>query len=153
MKWLVLAAVYLCVLAVDPQVKTYEDLRTHIETYDKTTLVMFFDPEASTERKNDMIKDVNDVILSKPEYKDVQFFQSQIVVKQVLEASDEEKKKDPYMLVEELELEVVPLKHMPTLCAFRNGWASWVHGNNAASVLEKKLADFDVKAREELSGR
>jgi len=50
-------------------------------------------------------------------------------------------------MVDELGLEVVTLKHQPTIAAFRNGWATWVHGDNAVQVLNKKLADFDKKAK------
>ena len=148
MKLLLLCVLAALALAVEPEVKTYEDLRHHIETFEGKTIVLFFDPEASTQRKNDLIKDVNDVILQKPENKDVKFLQSQIVVKQVLDADEDQKLEDPYMLVDELQLEVVPLKHMPTLVAFHNGWATSVHGNNAAQVLDKKLWNFDTKARE-----
>ena len=58
-------------LASDPVVKTYEDLRTHLESFEGTTIVMFFDPEAKVDKKNQMIKDVNSDILSNKDNKDV----------------------------------------------------------------------------------
>ena len=62
-------------MARDPEVKTYNDLRTHLESYNGTTIVMFFDPEANNTRKNNMIKDVNEMILSEDAYKDYKFMQ------------------------------------------------------------------------------
>jgi len=132
-------------LATEPTVKTYEDLRTHLESSEGTTLVMFFDPEAKVDKKNQMIKDVNSIILSNKDNKDVEFMQSSLVADQVLKQDD--RAEDPALMVDELGLDVVSLKHQPTIAAFRNGWATWVHGDKAVEVLNKKLADFDKKAK------
>jgi len=70
MKIYVVAVLIALTLAVEPVVKTYEDLRTHLETFDGTTLVMFFDPEAKVDKKNALIKSVNDKILSNSDWKD-----------------------------------------------------------------------------------
>ena len=43
------------------------------------------------------------------------------------------------------------MRHSPTIAAFRNGWASWVHGENSVNVLKGKLNDFDIKAKERLN--
>ena len=50
------------------------------------------------------------------------------------------------LLVDELKLDLTPMKHMPTLAAFRNGWCSWVHGTDAVEVMKEKLPDFDTQA-------
>ena len=144
MKLLILAFVIAFCMAVEPEVKTYEDLRSHIESFEGTTLVMFFDPEAVAAKKTQMIKDVNKFILSKDENKKVKFMQSGIVVDNVLE--EEDRSKAPALMVDELQLDLVPMKHMPTLAAFRNGWATWVHGDDSVAVLANKLEDFDEEA-------
>ena len=138
-----LAATAYC---VEPEVKTYEDLRNHLETFTGTTLVMFFDPEAKVDRKNAMIKEVNDIIYKDPENKEVKFMQSGIVVDSALEQED--RTKDPALMVDELELDLVRMRHAPTLAAFRNGWATWVHGDKSVQVLAKKISDFDERAKE-----
>ena len=80
MKLLLVALFFALCLTREPLVKTVEQLREHIETYDGTTIVMFFDPDARVDRKYDMIKKVNDVILSEPKWQDVQFIQLGLVV-------------------------------------------------------------------------
>ena len=46
MKLAILCAVLALSLAREPLVKTIDQLRQHIETFDGTTIVMFFDPDA-----------------------------------------------------------------------------------------------------------
>ena len=72
--------------------------------------------------------------------------QSQVLVDQFLDASDEDKKKDPYMMIEDYEIDVIPLRHQPTIAAFRNGWETSVYGKGAVEVLKAKLDDFDTRA-------
>ena len=107
---------------------------------------MFFDPDARVDRKYDMIKKVNEIIYTDPQFDDVVFMQEGIVIDQVV--NQEDRTKDPAAFVDELQLELIPLKHSPTIAAFWNGWATWVHGENSVNVLKGKLKDFDVKARE-----
>ena len=146
MKLALVALLAVLCLAREPAVKTVDQVRQHIETYDGTTIVMFFDPDARVDRKYDMIKKVNDVILNEPKWKDVQFIQLGIVVDQINSQTD--RLQDPAALVDELQLDLIPLRHSPTIAAFRNGWATWVHGENAVNVIKSKLNDFDVKAKE-----
>ena len=142
---------FLCLLAlalcVEPEAVTYEGLRVQTEDKTGTTLVIFYDPESRVEHKNEMIKDVNKIILSQDKYKDATFIISGINVDTVIEKKNPTE--DPVKLVNELGLNVFSLRHNPTIAAYRNGWSTWVHGDNAVSVLEKKLADFDVKAKED----
>ena len=65
---------------------------------------------------------------------------------QYLEADENEKEKDPYMMIEEYEIEVIPLRHQPCIAAFRNGWETSVYGQGAVEVLRDKIDDFDVIA-------
>ncbi len=146
MKLAFVALLAVLCLAREPVVKTVEQVREHIETFDGTTLVMFFDPDARVDRKYDMIKKVNDIILSDAKWKDIPFIQEGIVVDQIKAQTD--RTQDPAALVDELKLDLIPLRHSPTIAAFRNGWATWVHGENAVNVIKAKLEDFDVKAKE-----
>ena len=146
MKLVLLTALVALSLAREPLVKTIDQLRQHIETFDGTTIVMFFDPDARVDRKYDMIKQVNNIIYSDPRFDEVVFIQEGIVIDQVV--NQEDRTKDPAAFVDELQLDLIPLKHSPTVAAFRNGWATWVHGQDAVKVLYGKLNDFDVKAKE-----
>ena len=146
MKLVLLAALVALSLAREPLVKTIDQLRQHIETFDGTTIVMFFDPDARVDRKYDLIKQVNNIIYSDPRFDDVVFIQEGIVIDQVV--AQEDRTKDPAAFVDELQLDLIPLKHSPTIAAFRNGWATWVHGQDSVKVLYGKLNDFDVKAKE-----
>ena len=110
---------------------------------------MFFDPDAASDRKTKMIKEINNVILSSPEWQDAQFIQLGLVIDQIKAQTD--RTVDPAKLVDELEFtaaDLSGLKHEPTIAAFRNGWASWVHGENAVQIMKGKLKNFDVQAKE-----
>ncbi len=77
---------------------------------------MFFDPDARVDRKYDMIKKVNEIIYTDPQFDDVVFMQEGIVIDQVV--NQEDRTKDPAAFVDELQLELIPLKHSPTIAAF-----------------------------------
>ena len=149
MKLVLLALILAFTLAKEPLVKTVEQVRQHIETFDGTSIVMFFDPDAASDRKTKMIKEINNVILSSPEWQDAQFIQLGLVIDQIKAQTD--RTVDPAKLVDELEFtaaDLSGLKHEPTIAAFRNGWASWVHGENAVQIMKGKLKNFDVQAKE-----
>ena len=93
-----------------------------------------------------MIKKVNEIIYTDPQFDEVVFIQEGIVIDQVVNQDD--RSKDPAAFIDELQLDLIPLKHSPTIAAFRNGWATWVHGENSVNVLKAKLKDFDIKAKE-----
>ena len=95
-----------------------------------------------------MIEDVNEIIFKDPRFKDYDFVSYGVGVDAHLDASDKEKLTDPYMLIEEYQINVRDLRHNPSITAFRNGWEILLNGYGSVEELYKVLPDFDKKARQ-----
>ena len=73
----------------DPETMSYKELREILEVADgSTTLVVFFDPEAKSTTKTDMIDEINKQIFSEDEFADYGFAQSGMVVDNILNEED-----------------------------------------------------------------
>ena len=152
MKYLIVAVFFAAVMAGgEPDGKTYAGLREHLENkIDETTLVMFYDPSDDSGRKGEMIQEVQDKILADTKHSNYHFFQVQINPDQVLKEQKDDVKmyEDPCKMVKEYGINVLDLRHRPTITAFRHGWETLVNGKGSVDVLASKIEDFDKKAKQ-----
>ncbi len=152
MKYLIVAVFFAAVMAGgEPDGKTYAGLREHLENkIDETTIVMFYDPSDDSGRKGEMIQEVQDKILADTKHSNYHFFQVQINPDQVLKEQKDDAKKyeDPCKMVKEYGINVIDLRHRPTIAAFRHGWETLVNGKGSVDVLASKIDDFDKKAKQ-----
>ena len=130
----------------EPENKEIAEVRDAIKEFPGTTLIVLYDAGADQSKTDEMVKVVQDSILSEKGGDKYQFFKTEVPV-DALKTDEEKPKSDPERFIAELSIEAISLKHAPTLIATRKGWAFWAHGDGAEDSVKKEIKSFDAKAR------
>ena len=108
--------------------------------------MILYDAGADKNRTDQMIKDVQDLLLTEKGADQYQFFKTEVPVDALSKDADD-KLTDPERFIDELEVSAEALKHAPTLLAIRGGWAYWAHGDGSVQNVKDNIKTFDAKAR------